>query len=97
MGYVKEEPIPKKLPPLKENIQKNPNSELENRVESSMIMLLEGRCNELSKEIEEEKGKRKEVEVENAILRSNISNLEKVSFHFSSCLVTRISKISNQK
>jgi hypothetical protein len=79
MGYVKEEPVPKKLPPLKENIQKNLNSELENKVETSMIVLLESRCSELAREIEGEKGKRKEIEVENAILRSNITNLEKVS------------------
>jgi len=78
MGYVKDEPLPKKLPPLKENILKNPNSELENRVESSIVSLLEARCNELSREVEEEKAKRKEVEVGNAMLKSNIANLEKV-------------------
>lgn len=44
MAYVKEEPLPpKKLPPLKENnLSKTINSELDSRVESSMINILEG-------------------------------------------------------
>jgi hypothetical protein len=79
MGYVREEaPLPKKLPPLKENVNKSINSELDSRVESAMVMILENKCAEQVKEIEDEKGRRKEIEVENAYLKSTISNLEKV-------------------
>lgn len=78
MGYVKEELPPKKLPPLKENNNKALNSDLESKVESGLVSMLEQRCMELGRECEEAKAKRKEIEVENCLLKSTILNLEKV-------------------
>jgi hypothetical protein len=78
MGYIKEEQAPKKLPPLKENNNKILNSEIENRIESSIVQLLESKYNELGKEVEEAKAKKKEIEIENSMLKSTVMNLERV-------------------
>lgn len=79
MGYAIDEAAPKKLPPLKEVSNKNPNQELEARVESSIIAMLQNKCSELGKEAEEDKALRKQTEVENSMMKSHVENLEKVS------------------
>ena len=79
MGYALDEPAPKKLPPLKEiNINRNVNQELESKVESSLVTMLQQKCSELGKEAEEDKALRKQMEIENTMLRSHIMNLEQV-------------------
>lgn len=79
MGYAVDEALAKKLPPLKEiNMNKNPNQELESKIELSIVTMLQSKCSELAKEAEEDKANKKQTEVENSMLKSHILNLEKV-------------------
>ena len=55
------------------------NQKLEKQVESQLVQLLETKCSELGVEIEEEKGLKKQQEIENIRLRTIIGNLEKVN------------------
>jgi hypothetical protein len=83
MGYAIDDSAPKKLPPIKEisgNKAGNPNLDLESRVESSIIAMLQSKCSELGKEVEEDKALRKQAEVENSMMKSHITNLEQVSY-----------------
>ena len=81
MGFVRQEATPKSqkviLPPLKENIEVN--SELESRVENAVIAMLEEKCKELGREVEEARAQKKEFEIDNTRLRGVIGKLEIVN------------------
>lgn len=79
MGYAVDDAPSKKLPPLQEvNPNRNLNKDLEARVESEIIAMLQAKCSELAKEAEEDKASKKQAEIENCMLRSQIANMEKV-------------------
>lgn len=79
MGYALDDAVSKKLPPLQEISQnRNLNRDLEAKIESEIITMLQAKCSELGKEAEEDKASRKQAEIENCMLRSQIANMEKV-------------------
>ncbi len=79
MGYAPvDEAVPKRLPPLKEI--KNVNQEIESKVESVLLLTLQTKCSELGKEVEDEKALRKQIEIENSMLKSQLLNMEQVGF-----------------
>jgi len=79
MGYATDDLSSKRLPPLKEiNNNKNLNQEIEAKIESSLVITLQNKCTELGREIEEDKAIKKQTEVENSFLKSQIMNMEQV-------------------
>jgi len=83
MGYATDDIPSKRLPPLKEiHNNKNLNQEIEAKIESSLVATLQAKCSELGREIEEDKALKKQTEVENSFLKSQIMNMEQVTFRF---------------
>jgi hypothetical protein len=81
MGYALDNAVSKKLSPLHEvNPNRNVNRDLEARVESEIIAMLQAKCSELAKEAEEDKANKKQAEIEVCMLRSQIANMEKVDY-----------------
>lgn len=77
MGYATDDIPSKRLPPLKEiHNNKNLNQEIEAKIESSLVATLQAKCSELGREIEEDKALKKQTEVENSFLKSQIMNME---------------------
>ena len=79
MGYALDDAVSKKLSPLQEVSQnRNLNKDLEAKIESEIITMLQAKCSELAKEAEEDKASKKQAEIENCMLRSQVANMEKV-------------------
>jgi DNA repair exonuclease SbcCD ATPase subunit len=78
MAYVRDEsPKSSNYPPLQENIYRGGTSKIEKQVESQIVQLLESQCSELGKEIENEKGRNKQLEIEITRLKNFVAGLEK--------------------